>query len=76
MRYALPPHARFPPFFRKLRYRQTRNCHSRTVFLPASASMSGCELSLKELAMPDLDQIKQAEQGVRDRGGQFASKQA
>ena len=25
-----------------------------------------------ELAMPDLDQIKQAEQGVRDRRGRFA----
>jgi hypothetical protein len=27
---------------------------------------------LEELAMPDLDQIKQVEQGVRDRRGRFA----
>jgi hypothetical protein len=27
---------------------------------------------LKELAMPDLDQIKQAEQGARDQRGRFA----
>jgi hypothetical protein len=33
---------------------------------------SGCRLSLEELAMPDLDQIKQGEQGVRDRRGRFA----
>jgi hypothetical protein len=69
---ALPVMTCFTPVIRKLRYRQSRNCHSRTVFLRASASVSGCELSLKELAMPDLDQIKQAEQGVRDRGGRFA----
>ena len=29
-------------------------------------------MSLKELAMPDLDLIKQEEQGVRDRRGRFA----
>jgi hypothetical protein len=69
---ALPVMTCFTPVIRKLRYRQSRNCHSRTVFLRASAFVSGCELSLKELAMPDLDQIKQAEQGVRDRGGRFA----
>jgi hypothetical protein len=33
---------------------------------------SGAGLSLEELALPDLDQIKQVEQGVRDRRGQFA----
>src|SRR5260221_13653443 len=30
------------------------------------------DCDLKELAMPDLDQIKQAEQGARDRRGRFA----
>ena len=30
---------------------------------------------VQELAMPDLDQIKQAEQVVRDRGGRFACAQ-
>jgi hypothetical protein len=29
------------------------------------------DCDLKELAMPDLDQIKQAEQGARDRRGRF-----
>jgi hypothetical protein len=29
-------------------------------------------LSLEELATPDLDQIKQGKQGVRDRRGRFA----
>jgi hypothetical protein len=32
----------------------------------------GAGLSLWELAMPDLDLIKQGEQGVRDRHGRFA----
>jgi hypothetical protein len=30
------------------------------------------QLRLKELAMPDLDQIKQVEQEARDRGGRSA----
>jgi len=30
------------------------------------------DCDLKELAMPDLDQIKQGEQGARDRRGRFA----
>src|SRR5260370_38218217 len=37
-----------------------------------SGSVSGCELSSKELAMPDLDQIKEGEEGVRDGRGRFA----
>jgi len=32
----------------------------------------GAGLSFEELAMPDLDLIKQGEQGVRDRRGRFA----
>jgi hypothetical protein len=34
------------------------------------------DCDLKELAMPDLDQIKQAEQGARDRRGRFARGQS
>ena len=33
---------------------------------------SGCGIVMWELAMPDLDLIKQVEQGVRDRRGRFA----
>ena len=33
---------------------------------------SGCGAVIEELAMPDLDLIKQAEQGVQDGGGRFA----
>jgi hypothetical protein len=35
-------------------------------------SPAGSRLRLKELAMPDLDQIEQAEQGARDRRGRFS----
>src|SRR5499433_1117221 len=34
--------------------------------------MNGCNIDLMEFWMPDLDLIKQEEQGVRDRRGRFA----
>ena len=37
-------------------------CHIHTVISRALAPVSGCGLRLKELLMPDLDQIKQGEQ--------------
>src|SRR6266851_2295626 len=48
------------------------NCHSGTISIRTSAPRAGAELSFEELALPDLDQIKQGEQGVRDRRGRFA----
>src|SRR6266851_1653468 len=48
------------------------NCHTGTISIRTSAPRAGAELSFEELVLPDLDQIKQGEQGVRDRRGRFA----
>jgi hypothetical protein len=49
-----------------------QNCRNHMVLLRTSAPVSGSELLFKELVKPDLDLIKQAEQGTRDRYGRFA----
>jgi len=49
--------------------RQPSNCHNITISMRASASRAGAGLPLSELAMPDLDLIKQEEQVVCDRRG-------
>jgi hypothetical protein len=54
-----------------LRYKQSYNCYNITISRRASLTPSGCGMSLWELAMPDLDLIKQAEQGgATGAGGQ------
>jgi hypothetical protein len=54
-----------------LRYWQPLNYHNDTISM-GIGTRTGAGLSLWELAMPDLDLIKQGEQGVRDRRGRFA----
>src|SRR6266851_1630187 len=66
----VPAHS-LKPFSRRTQFR-SHNCHIRIISIRASAPRAGAGLSLEELAMPDLDLIKQGEQGVRDRRGRFA----
>jgi len=47
-----------------LRYRQTWNCHIRSIISQTSASVSGCVFAIEESLSPDLDQIKQGEQAA------------
>ena len=67
------PWRRVPPPATEVTYiAMIQNCRNHMVFLQTSAPVSRSELLFKELVMPDLDQIKQAEQGTRDRYGRFA----
>ncbi len=45
------------------RYQQSRNCHGRMVFSRHVTTRFGAGLLLKERGIPDLNLIKQAEQG-------------
>jgi hypothetical protein len=47
-----------------LRYRQTLNCHIRSIISRTSAPVGGCVFAIEELLSPDLDQIKQGEQAA------------
>jgi hypothetical protein len=40
------------------------------------APVSGCEVAIEELPMPDLDQIKQGKQETRDRRGGFVKRRS
>jgi Family of unknown function (DUF5681) len=46
--------------------------YSHSTLLRIATRRAGAGLRLKELPMPDLDQIKQGEQETRDRAGRFA----
>ncbi len=61
---------------RDLRYRQPYDCHNRIVFSRHRVPLSGRENYRMELEMPDLDLIKQAEQGGADRRAWFAEVRA
>ena len=46
----------------EFRYRQTCNCHIRSIISRTSAPVSGCVFASEELLSPDLDLIKQGDQ--------------
>jgi hypothetical protein len=50
--------------------------YSHCALLRIATRRAGAELRLKELAMPDLNLIKQVKQGMRDRRGRFAKGQS